>query len=219
LEPLVLGYWRLRGEPVDYLRGDRTARFRKIYREGRWTGGDTDTESLSGPGSTIAATSTLRRELPSVLTSLGATSLLDIGCGDFNWMSAVDLPCSYIGVDIVPEVIERNIEDYSRVDRVFFVLDAVADELPSADAAICREVLFHLSLADAKALLRNLRATGARYLLATSDPSVRFNADIPTGAWRDVNLALKPYGLGQPMSVIPDSEGPNPRRVLGIWKL
>jgi len=219
LEPLVLWYWKKKGLHTDYLVGDRRRRFETIYKTGRWTGDTVETESLSGRGSTMSATVALRSELPETLRCLDARNLLDIGCGDFNWMREVDLPCSYVGVDIVPDIIEANTDRYGSASRRFLVLDAVAEPLPSADVVLCREVLFHLSLRDATDLLRNVRGSGARYLLATTDPTVAFNADIPTGAWRDINLELSPYGLGERVGALSDNEAQNPNRILGLWHL
>jgi hypothetical protein len=46
------------------------------------------------------------------LTKVNAYNIVDLGCGDFYWMKEVDLPCKYIGLDIVQEVIEENKEMY-----------------------------------------------------------------------------------------------------------
>lgn len=219
LEGVVVHYRRLKGEPIDYLRGDRRTRFQTIYRNARWADGDANPESLSGRGSKLDATRGLRRELPGLLTELGAKSLLDVGCGDFNWMRTLDLPCPYIGVDIVPEVIDEDERRYGNERRRFLCVDAVSEALPTADVALCREVLFHLSLDDAHALLGNIRAAGVRYLLATTEPGVAFNTDIPTGAWREINLELKPYGLGKALRYLHDGDGYNPDRRLGVWTL
>lgn len=219
LEPAVRYYWSLKGAPTAHLKGSRRERFQKIYELGHWAASQSDVESLSGDGSTLAATAQLRTNLPALLAKLGATDLLDVGCGDFNWMREVDLPCPYIGVDIVPEVVTANVEKYGSSRRRFLNLDAVTEPLPPAQVVICREVLFHLSLKDAASLLRNVRASGARYLLATTDPNVMLNTDIPSGAWRDINLERAPYGLGQAIDAVPDGGGYNPNRVLAVWDL
>lgn len=214
LESVLIAYWKRQGRPI---KGGRRERFAEIYRIGYWGRGDM--ESLSGEGSTLAATSTVRGRLRDALVNLKAQSLLDVGCGDFNWMGKVDLPCKYIGIDIVPEVVAQVIERYGADDRTFLCLDAVTDRIPPADVVLCREVLFHLSFHDALKLIKNIRMSGARYLMATSDPSTARNTDIPTGAYRDINLERRPYDLGPCESMIPDGDGPNPDRVLGIWRL
>jgi SAM-dependent methyltransferase len=219
LDEVVVWYRKVRGQSVDHLRGDRRRRFSTIYESAWWAFGDRNQESLSGNGSALEATSTVRRDLPTILTGLNAKNLLDVGCGDFNWMKEVVLPCAYVGVDIVPSVIEANRARHSSDRRDFLCLDAVDDELPKADVVLCREVLFHLSFSDARNLLSNIYATGARYLLATSEPRVSNNRDVPSGDFREINLAFKPYDLGNPINHIVDGDGPSPGRILGVWKL
>jgi hypothetical protein len=66
-----------------------------------------------------------------VLHDLGAQSLLDAGCGDFNWMRTVDLPgIKYIGVDVVSDLIERN--------RGLMVAKIVAFSSPTSQGTGCR---------------------------------------------------------------------------------
>ena len=127
-------------------------RFAQIYKDGVWVAHHDDVP-LSGAGSTIEATAHLREQLPRILADLEAKVLLDVGCGDFNWMRTVELPCDYVGVDIVPAVIERNKSLYESTTRSFKVADIVASPAPSADVVICREVLFHLSFEHGRSLL------------------------------------------------------------------
>ena len=58
-------------------------RFKHIYETNHWD----EAESVSGPGSTLEETEPIRRELPALLAELGASSLLDLPCGDFHFMS------------------------------------------------------------------------------------------------------------------------------------
>src|SRR6185295_16640264 len=76
--------------------------FTDIYLSNFWA----DAESVSGRGSTIARTEVIRTSLPALLESVGAKTLLDAPCGDFNWMRNVDLSgIEYTGVDVVVELI------------------------------------------------------------------------------------------------------------------
>ena len=64
-------------------------------------------------------------------------------------MKEVDLPCNYIGLDIVKEVIEENRQQYADEGIKFDHHNAVEDKLPeTSDIVLCREVLFHLSFED-----------------------------------------------------------------------
>jgi hypothetical protein len=125
------------------------------------------------------------------------------------------LPCEYIGVDIVPELIAAN-RMFERPGVRFSVVDVIADPPPEADVAFCREILFHLSFRDAQAALANI-CKASSWLIATTDPSIWFNSDIPTGDFRQINLERRPYRFPRPRQVIID-DVLVPGRVLGIWK-
>ena len=134
-------------------------------------------------------------------------------------MKVVQLPCRYIGVDIAPSVIEKNRKMYLS-DRVDFkVCDGTSSPLPQADTILCREVLFHLSFSDCWKLIKNMKDTGARYLLCTTDPSTNYNPNIPSGAWRDLNMYLVPFGFSAPMATIEDGQPDNPNRIIAVWEL
>jgi 2-polyprenyl-3-methyl-5-hydroxy-6-metoxy-1,4-benzoquinol methylase len=143
--------------------------FTQIYRNNLWG----SEESVSGTGSTLELSASLSVELPGILTELKAKALLDAGCGDFNWLRSVGLGgVKYIGIDVVEELIERNTKLYGSAERSFMVADITRDRLPSADVVLCRHCLIHLPNRQIKLALRNLAATGAAYLLATSSPNV-----------------------------------------------
>src|SRR4029078_7931160 len=55
--------------------------FTRIYQRNTFGG----LESLSRGGVTMEQTATIRQEIPALLRELGAKSLLDAPCGDFNW--------------------------------------------------------------------------------------------------------------------------------------
>lgn len=189
-------------------------RFREAYRSSAWVSSESQL-SRSGLGSETSATRTIVEALPELLVRLECMTLLDVGCGDWNWMREVRLPCAYVGVDIVPDVIEAN-RRYERAGIAFEVCDAIKGRLPKADVVLCREVLFHLSFRDGLAALANIRAS-AEWLLATSDSAIWFNSDIATGDFRRINLEHAPYRLPRPRAVISD-ESVCRGRVLALWK-
>ena len=215
LSDWVIRYWALRGAPTDHFKRKTAAeRFEEIYAHRIW---GREQESLSGFGSSIHATVNIRQKIPDLLKILNINVLLDLGCGDFNWMKECALPCRYIGVDVVQDVINSNIRKYATTGRTFLALDAIRESLPQSDAVLCREVLFHLSFSDARLVMENVIRSGAKYFIATTDPSVLFNADIPTGGGREINLSRRPYRLGMPIHTLADGDGENTRRILGVW--
>ena len=189
--------------------------FTQIYRNNLWG----SEESVSGTGSTLELSAALSVELPGILTELKAKALLDAGCGDFNWLRSVSLGgVKYIGIDVVEELIERNTKLYGSTERSFMVADITRDRLPSADVVLCRHCLIHLPNRQIKLALRNLAATGAAYLLATSSPNVTFNRDIWPGSFRPINLTVAPFNLPQPARLLNDSRPNAEQPELGLWR-
>lgn len=194
----------------------KSRRFHEIYRTFHWRGAS---ETPSGAGSTIVATEAIRRELPSYLASVDCQLLFDLGCGDFNWMRLVDLPCEYIGADIVGDVIKQNKQHYEAEGRSFIVLDGTSQSFPrKIDVILCREVLFHLSFDDAFALLENVKASDARILIATNMADIRGNTDTFTGGFRPLDLRLPPFNFPAPDHAITD-QGVAKNRYLSAWKV
>jgi hypothetical protein len=192
-------------------------RFSAIYKNRAWVS-SSNPGSLSGPGSDLSSTVYIRRELPKVLSDLGTATLVDIGCGDFGWMKEVQLPCKYIGIDIVPDLIEENQALYGSATRAFKSLDATCTALPEADTALCREVLFHLSAADMWGLFKNLHDSPIRYLIATTDISVKLNKDILSGDYRALNLSKPPFSFPRPIIEINDN-AMSSNRILAVWEV
>lgn len=195
-------------------------RFQDIYDHKVWRT-DGQVGSLSGIGSDPHATETVRVDLERLLARLHAETLLDLGCGDFSWMKLVDLRnIRYIGVDVVPTVIQANQEQYGTSRREFVCLDATAEPLLEVGAKaviLCREVLFHLSFEDIAKVCRNAASTGAEYFIATTDHALRFNSDIRSGDYRLLNLSRRPFEFPKPFAEIRDDRFIE-SRVLGVWK-
>jgi len=208
----------LMGANVDFLRHDTLpGRFSAIYRDRVWLN-DRESGALSGLGSEVENTRSIRQRLPETLTALGVRTLLDVGCGDFTWMQRVELPCRYIGVDVVEPVIEANRAAHGSASRSFHLADATREPLPEADAVLCREVLFHLSFDDIRRVIENVRGCGASYLIATNDDATPFNVDILSGDFRKVNLRGAPFLFPEPILSIPDDSVAR-GRALSVWKI
>jgi hypothetical protein len=218
LNRAYVAFRNAKGENVDHLQlPTLQERFSAIYRNRIWLNDRAD-GSLSGLGSELESTKTIRLRLPGLLATLGTTTLLDVGCGDFNWMRDVKLDCGYIGIDVARMVIALNVRTYGSASRTFLTLDATQDSLPAADTALCREVLFHLSFADIWALLRNVRASGVRRIIATTDSATDFNADILSGDFRLLNLTKPPFRFPSPATFISEDESV-PGRALAVWSM
>lgn len=194
--------------------------FALFYAENRWG----DDESVSGPGSNLARTAKLRRELPALLENIGARTLLDAPCGDFNWIQHTQLGIEqYIGVDVVPDLITRNQKLYGNDDRRFVLSDLTRDELPRVDVILCRDCLIHFSYRHITAAIKNFKRSGSTYLLTNSYPRWRENANIRTGDFRHLNLTLPPFNFPPPLKHIdeklPEEQEQFFGKILGLWRL
>lgn len=193
--------------------------FTDIYRHNLFGG----TVSRSGTGSDLIQTAEIRRHLPALLKEIGAQTMLDIPCGDFNWMKEVELDVLYTGADVVAELIRKNQEAYGNARCRFVHLDLVRDDLPKVDLVLCRDVLVHFSCEDAFAALKNIKRSGSRCLLSTTFTGRDSNVDTQTGQWRPLNLQMAPFEFPTPAAIInekcTEGDGSWGDKSLGLWKI
>lgn len=195
--------------------------FTYIYKNNYWN----NPESVSGPGSTIGHTKGIIEGINSFNSHHEIHTILDIPCGDFNWMQQLNFShIHYVGADIVEEMVRKNQQFYGREGILFQTLDITKDALPACDLIITRDCLVHFSNELIFASLKNLIKSDATFLMTTTFPEQQNNADIVTGNWRPINLTLPPFNLPQPMYVIEEntiehsSQNLN-RKILGVWKI
>ncbi|MCW9707132.1 class I SAM-dependent methyltransferase [Fodinibius salsisoli] len=193
--------------------------FKEIHQNNHWQG----EESLSGEGSSRQQTAKLFTKLPELLRKYNINSMLDLPCGDFSWMQHLDLPVtSYIGADIVPELIADNRVQYANAQRRFTTLDITTDPLPEVDLLLCRDCLVHFSLEHIRKALQNINAHNIDYFLTTTFPLCKTNEDITTGDWRPLNLQVEPFNLPDPQLIITEGctegEGLYQDKSLCLWE-
>lgn len=166
--------------------------FNYIYKNNVWG----DRESISGSGSNLHQTRELVAIISDVIAKLEVNTVLDLPCGDFNWMQKVDFAnIQYIGGDIVPGVVEENNKKYKSANKTFKVLNVIKDSLPECDLLLCRDCFVHLSNENVIEALENIKRQKIKYLLTTSFPATKHNKNILTGDWRPLNLELTPFSL------------------------
>ncbi len=196
--------------------------FEKIYTKKLFG----KSESASGPGSTLGATSKIRAQLQEVFKDLEIKSLVDIPCGDLYWMSKVNLGnLSYTGLDIVPSLIESLRITYPMAK--FKVHDASSDPLEKYDLILCRDLFVHLTNTQICQALDHFRNSGSTYLLSTTFVDLNENVELRVPrigvGWRPINLSLHPFNLGKPEMTINEesSEGGGKYRdkSLSLWRL
>jgi hypothetical protein len=199
---------------------DPLTAFRYAHLHNLWGGSETP----SGPGSSLHQTAELVRALPALFRRLGIRRLLDIPCGEFHWMSRVDLNgVAYVGGDLVPEVIQSTRANYPARAREFVVMNLMTSDLPAADLLLCRDCLVHLSTVDIAAVIENVRRAGIPYLLTTTFTNEVVNQPIVTGDWRPINLEVPPFGFPVPKALIvegcTEQDGMFADKSLGLWRV
>jgi SAM-dependent methyltransferase len=173
--------------------------FTDIFLNNSWN----SKESLSGHGSTFEQTRILRGDLALLFEKYQIKSILDIPCGDFNWMKEVDLTSIiYTGADIVKPLIRQNNKLYKSHEKTFKVLDIVNDRLPMFDLVFVRDCFVHLSYYDISIAIKNIKQSKCKYLLTTTFTDRVSNHDTKDGGWRPLNLQLAPFNLPTPIEII-----------------
>ncbi len=203
---------------------DLGSRFTKVFKENLFHG----KESVSGVGSNLDQAQELINLLPSVFHELKVTSLLDIPCGDFHWMSKVDYSnIKYTGADIVLPLVNQLNSKFGRLGRDFIRLNLVREIPGKFDAIFSRDLLVHLNNKDALSAVQNAIASKSKYFLSTTFPALKSNRDLPfltrEIAWRPLNLELSPFYFPAPLRMInekcSESNGDFSDKSIGVWKI
>lgn len=188
-------------------------------------------ESRSGQGSSIEATILIREKIKELIHNKNIKTVVDIPCGDFNWMKEIVFNFEhYIGGDIVEKCVEENNEKYGSKRIQFINFDLMVDKIPSGDLLIVRDVIGHFPIEDGKKIVKNIIDSNCKYLLATSwyDPDnsnfakEHVNESIEYGRFYFLNLMSSPFNLPEPELYIDEGvsyEGDGKRKGLGLWDL
>jgi hypothetical protein len=183
-----------------------------------------DSESKSGPGSTLAATLNLREQLSVLVREQPAIRVFfDAPCGDFNWMRAVDFPSDlkYIGGEIAPALVDQNRSKYQSESRDFIEFDITESDFPVvADIWFCRDCLFHLPNVYILKALRNFYKSGIpRFMTSTHLNTGDFvNTDIPMAGFRLLDLYGEPFCFPRHVYFqVADYVFPYARREMSMW--
>jgi len=209
------------------LTGDLQKHFTLIYEKNIWNG----KESRSGTGSDLVNTEYMRPMVVEIINSLGIESMIDLPCGDFNWMRKIIEQLqikSYLGGDIIPAMLKDNELKYSGMPILaapkFACINMLNEVPPKADLIFCRDGLVHFSFKSAMRILKNFVASGATYLLTTTFiDAKRKPFDIVDGEWHPLNLYLPPFNFPPPKDLIvekcTEGNGLFADKCLALWKL
>ena len=187
-------------------RRSRAEVFTEIYDRQLW--GRDGAAFDSGPGSDERFVEPYSRVVREIVASCGPgpVRLADLGCGDFRTGRRIIGPnVDYVGVDVVPPLIERNQREFGGPRVSFRCLDVVEEDPPDADVCTIRQVLQHLSNAEISRVVARLEKYPVVVVTEhypEDDRSAVPNWDIPHGTdirlyWNSaVYLDRPPFALG-----------------------
>ena len=177
--------------------------FTRAYLKNSWG----SKESRSGPSASLERTAALRTALPELFRELEIQSVLDCGCGDWNWMRHVDLTgIQYIGCDIVPQLVETLQQTFSAPTINFQVLNLLQDPPDTADLWLARDLCSLFSSEDTWQFFQKFLDSGSKYLAITSIETDDSYQDIFTGAWTPRNFLAAPFSMPVPLHDLDDGE-------------
>lgn len=197
------------------------------------------TESRSGPGSTLSETAILREKIRQLVRHKDIKTVVDIPCGDFNWMKEIVFNFeTYTGGDIVEQCVASNNDRYGSSRIRFINFDLIQNSIPSADLLIVRDIIGHLPLEAGKKVVENILKSDCKYLLSTTWAKKvdqgwtkckpgdvdRENEGVDYGRFYPVNLMAAPFNFPEPEIYIEENvyvdnfENGN-RKVLAFWDL
>ena len=148
-------------------------------------------------------------------------SFVDVGCSDVIWQSKLKWDkASYLGLDIVNDIVKFNSKKYKHMS--FKHSNLIEDECPKADMVCVRNVLLHNSLDSCKKILTNIKKSGSKYLLVSTDFTIDKNNDTSCIWATRRNLDIEPFNLLYPMAyfpeVLPSVKKPKaPNNYLGLY--
>jgi SAM-dependent methyltransferase len=144
----------------------------------------------SGVGSGIAYTAGYRAFLEGFMYDHCIGSVLDVGCGDWQFSKLVNWGDRlYVGQDEVEGLIDRLTVVHGKLTRQF------RTTLPdvSFDLVICKDVMIHLPNEEVEALLDKL--LHHKHLLIVNDYAPPPNVDCERGHYRPLDITAFPFNL------------------------
>ncbi len=167
--------------------------FEDIYDTNKWGRGK---GKGSGEGSHPGNTTEYRKFLTSFMKEHNVKSILDVGCGDWQFSHLIDWNgIEYTGFDIVENVIQKNNFEYASINIRFYCKDACSSKLPMADMILIKDVMQHWSIPQIIGFLPKLK--GFKYILIVNCgfESELLNQDIEDGGFRPLDLRKYPFNI------------------------
>lgn len=147
-----------------------------------WNGG-------SGPGSQPQNTSKYIKFLNSFIRENNIKSILDVGCGDWQLMSMVDLSgVRYKGIDVSPVAV--SLAKSKAPLGTDISTGSIEDIYESFDLVHIKDVLQHLEFSECRRILEIISTRHKSALVVNEHPGA--SNDIQNGQYRPLNISGEP---------------------------
>ncbi len=169
----------------------QSSTFEEIYKKNIWGFG-------SGNGSSPATTIAYRNFLEHFINLNDIKSVLDVGCGDWQFSKYIDFgSATYVGVDVVEFLISENQKRFGSELVQFKVAPVDPRELPHAELLIMKDVLQHLTDKQILFYRDNVFPRYSLCLITNSWKATSYdrNVDVRTGEFRALDLRAQPYSF------------------------
>jgi hypothetical protein len=164
--------------------------FTLIYEKGAWRYG-------SGLGSLPETTLEYRHFLESFIAENNIRTIVDFGCGDWNfsryiyWWNA-----EYTGYDTVENIIKTNMKMFSTDNIEFKISPNDFTEIKPAELLIVKDVLQHWPENIIQKFLASIKGKYPYILITNSQhPDKDLNKNIRIGQFRPLNLLMPPFNI------------------------
>jgi len=188
-------------------------------------------ETFCGLGSYLKNTKEATQFITDVIEREQIETIIDIGCGDLNWMQHVGLASmgvmSYVGIDFDSEILDIAKSRVHEGSMFSFIQQDVRklSSLNKCDLIICRDLLLHLKTDAVKRLLDVILYSRSSWLI-TNNYDIEQNTELDSLAEytlkkrksRKLNLCLSPYDWPESDRSVREKGCGHDRR-LCLWNL
>lgn len=168
--------------------------FDDIYRNEIWGKGQG-----SGGGSSPEITKEYREYLSNVLSKQDINSVVDLGCGDWQFSKLIDWSkVNYLGLDCVQKLIDENKKLYGSENINFLYNDSTEEFDYEGDLLIVKDVFIHWPNRQIINFINKIiKQKSFKYLLITNQNKKDYllNKDISIGEFHNLDFNQPPFNF------------------------
>ncbi len=203
----------------------RKAVFNSIYKSYHWKDYNKPRagESYSGFGSDKHLSDDIIFLFKKFIEEKKIKTILDLACGDFNWMKNIIMNnkkiLSYTGYEIVDEITKSNVKLYSKENIFFKTIDVIDDPLDKKfDLIIIKDLFQHIKNSEIISIISKLKKNKSNFFAISTNPDIKNNVDLKNfGHHRYINIETEPFMLNNPLLSFTASKNEKYLKKLNIY--